>query len=668
MRTVALGGGHGLAASLGALRRVTEDLTAIVTVADDGGSSGRLRRDYGVLPPGDLRMALAALCRDDEWGNTWSKVVQHRFGGDQELAGHAVGNLLIVALWDLLGDTVAGLDWVGRLLGTGGRVLPMAAVPLDIVAEVVGADPARPDEVTTVRGQAECATTPGQVRSITLLPPDPPAVPEAVRAVLDADWVVFGPGSWFTSVLPHLLVPELAAALRVTTARRVVVLNLVPQPGETGGFSPPKHLEVLAGHAPALTVDVVLADTKAAGTGNLADLEKAASMLGARLVVADVAAADGTPRHDPKLLAGAYAQIFQGLAKGAWGKVPPRTGGSGGSSPGQHRGVTPMAMTGVVKDELSRVPVIKPCCRKAEVSTLLRFAGGLHLSEGRVVIEAELDTGAAARRLRASISEVFGHPAEFLVLAPSGLRKGNRYLVRVDKGQSGEALARQAGLIDSYGRPVRGLPRQVVSGATCDCEAAWRGAFLAHGSLTEPGRSMALEITCPGSEAALALVGAARRLKVHAKARDVRGVDRVVIRDGEAIAAMLTRLGAHQAVLAWEERRMRREVRATANRLANFDDANLRRSARAAVAAGARVERALEILGPDAPQHLTMAGRLRMAHRQASLEELGQLADPPLTKDAIAGRIRRLLAMADRRAADQGIPTTEACLTADMLP
>ncbi|HJY94137.1 MAG TPA: DNA-binding protein WhiA, partial [Streptosporangiaceae bacterium] len=169
-----------------------------------------------------------------------------------------------------------------------------------------------------------------------------------------------------------------------------------------------------------------------------------------------------------------------------------------------------MAMTGVVKDELSRVTVIKPCCRKAEVSTLLRFAGGLHLAEGRVVIEAELDTGAAARRLRASITEVFGHPAEFLVLAPSGLRKGNRYLVRVDKGQAGETLARQAGLIDGYGRPVRGLPRQVVSGSTCDCEAAWRGAFLAHGSLTEPGRSSALEVSCPGPEAALALVGAAR--------------------------------------------------------------------------------------------------------------------------------------------------------------
>jgi DNA-binding protein WhiA len=325
-----------------------------------------------------------------------------------------------------------------------------------------------------------------------------------------------------------------------------------------------------------------------------------------------------------------------------------------------------MAMTAVVKDELSRIEVMKPCCRKAEVATLLRFAGGLHISGGQIVVEAELDTGAVARRLRASISEVFGHSSQLLVLAPGGLRKGNRYVVRVAKG--GESLARQTGLVDSYGRPVRGLPRQVVSGGNCDCEAAWRGAFLVHGSLTEPGRSMAMEITCPGSEAALALVGAARRLKVNAKARDVRGVDRVVIRDGDAIITMLTRLGAHESVLAFQERRMRREVRATANRLANFDDANLRRSARAAVAAGARVERALEILGDNAPDHLVMAGRLRVKHRQVSLEELGQLADPPLTKDAIAGRIRRLLAMADRRAADLGIAGTDAGLSMDLYP
>jgi len=142
----------------------------------------------------------------------------------------------------------------------------------------------------------------------------------------------------------------------------------------------------------------------------------------------------------------------------------------------------------------------------------------------------------------------------------------------------------------------------------------------------------------------------------------------VVIRDGDAIGAMLTRLGAHESVLAWEERRMRREVRATANRLANFDDANLRRSARAAVAAGARVQRALEILGDDVPEHLVAAGRLRVEHQQASLEELGALADPPMTKDAIAGRIRRLLALADKRASELGIPSTESALEPDMLP
>ncbi|HJU96530.1 MAG TPA: DNA-binding protein WhiA [Jiangellaceae bacterium] len=324
-----------------------------------------------------------------------------------------------------------------------------------------------------------------------------------------------------------------------------------------------------------------------------------------------------------------------------------------------------MAMTASVKDELARLEVTKPCCRKAEVSALLRFGGGLHIVSGKIVVEAELDTGVAARRLRRDIAEVYGHDSDIAVVSPSGLRKGSRYVVRVVAG--GEVLARQTGLIDGRGRPVRGLPPQVVSGSSCDAEAAWRGAFIAHGSLTEPGRSSAIEVTCPGPEAALALVGAGRRLGIQAKARDVRGVDRVVVRDGDAIGALLTRLGAHDSVLAWEERRMRREVRATANRLANFDDANLRRSARAAVAAGARVERALEILADDVPDHLRAAGLLRLEHKQASLEELGQLSDPPMTKDAVAGRIRRLLAMADRKAADTGVPGTEANLTPDML-
>jgi uncharacterized cofD-like protein len=310
-KVVALGGGHGLAASLSALRRVTRQLTAIVTVADDGGSSGRLRREFGVLPPGDLRMALAALCGDDAWGTTWSRVVQHRFAGQGSLGGHAVGNVLIVALWELLGDTVQGLDWVGRLLGAHGRVLPMASVPLDLAAEVAGADPARPEEITLVRGQAECASTTGRVRSVSLIPADPPACPEAIAAVREADWVVFGPGSWFTSVLPHLLVPELAGALITTPARRLVALNLAPQPGETDGFSPHTHLEVLAEHAPELTVDVVLADRGTAG-GSAAELEKAAAMLGGRLVLTDLAMRDGSPRHDPRRLAGAYAEIFEG--------------------------------------------------------------------------------------------------------------------------------------------------------------------------------------------------------------------------------------------------------------------------------------------------------------------------------------------------------------------
>ena len=322
-------------------------------------------------------------------------------------------------------------------------------------------------------------------------------------------------------------------------------------------------------------------------------------------------------------------------------------------------------MTAQVKAELANIKVTKTCCRKAEAASTLRFAGGLHIVSGRIVVEAELDTGAAARRLRRDIADMFGHTSDVVMVQGNGLRRGSRYIVRVVR--DGESLARQTGLIDQRGRPVRGLPPQVVSGSGCDAVAAWRGAFLAHGSLTEPGRSSALEVTCPGPEAALALVGAARRLGISAKAREVRGVDRVVIRDGDAIGALLTRLGAHESLMAWEERRMRREVRATANRLANFDDANLRRSARAAVAAGARVDRALEILGDEVPDHLKMAGSLRVEHKQASLEELGQLHEPPLTKDAIAGRIRRLLAMADKRAEELGVPDTESSLTPEML-
>lgn len=317
-----------------------------------------------------------------------------------------------------------------------------------------------------------------------------------------------------------------------------------------------------------------------------------------------------------------------------------------------------MALTASVKEELAAYESTKSSVRKAEVSTILRFTSGLHLVSGRIVIESEVDMEATALRMQYYINELYGHESEVTAVSGGGLRRGGRYIVRVNHG--GEALARQTGLLDSRGRPVRGLPPAVVNGSIADSAAVMRGAFLAHGSLTEPGRSSALEFTCPGPEAALALVGAARRLDVIAKAREVRGVDRVVVRDGETISMLLDRMGASETLNSWQERRARKEVRATANRLANFDDANLRRSAQAAVAAGQRVERALDILGDNVPEHLRYAGQLRVAHKQASLDELGRLADPPMTKDAIAGRIRRLLALADKRAGEVGIPGTDS--------
>ncbi|HET7327270.1 MAG TPA: uridine diphosphate-N-acetylglucosamine-binding protein YvcK [Nocardioidaceae bacterium] len=309
---VALGGGHGLAASLAALRRVADDLTAVVTVADNGGSSGRLRRELGVLPPGDLRKALAALCGDDDWGRTWAQVLQHRFASSGELHNHAVGNLLIVALWELIKEQsgpVAGLDWVARLLGAQGRVLPMSAVPLDISAQVAGIDPAQPGRVQTVRGQVEVATTPGRVLEVSIEPGDAPASPEALAAIEAASWVVLGPGSWFTSVIPHLLVPELGGALQRTAAKRLLTLNLAPQPGETDGFSPDNHLEVLAAHAPHFRVDVVLAD--AGAVTDAPALRRTAASLGADLVLADIGMADGSPHHDAERLAAAYASVFE---------------------------------------------------------------------------------------------------------------------------------------------------------------------------------------------------------------------------------------------------------------------------------------------------------------------------------------------------------------------
>ncbi len=306
-KVVALGGGHGLAASLSALRHLTRQLTGIVTVADNGGSSGRLREELGVLPPGDLRMALAALCSDDDWGRTWASILQHRFTGDGPLKDHAVGNLLIAAIWDQLGDHVAGLDLVAELLGAQGRVLPMAAVPLDIEADVHLRS--APDRLTVVRGQSQVASVDGQVIGVRLDPHDPPACPEAVDAVTDADWVTIGPGSWFTSIMPTLLVPELRDALVACAAQRILVLNLGEPAGETEGLTPTDHLDVLSAHAPELGIDVVIADTSLVDSRGT--LEAAARSLGATLVVADVATAPGSDQHDPIRLAAAFSRAMK---------------------------------------------------------------------------------------------------------------------------------------------------------------------------------------------------------------------------------------------------------------------------------------------------------------------------------------------------------------------
>ena len=324
-----------------------------------------------------------------------------------------------------------------------------------------------------------------------------------------------------------------------------------------------------------------------------------------------------------------------------------------------------MALTADVKDELARLEISKTTVRAAELATILRFSGGLHIISGRIAVESELESPIIVHRVRKDLAELYNVRSEAAAVSSAGARRASHYLVRVVDG--GETLARQTGLLDARRRPIRGLPNRLTTGSREELAAIWRGAFLATGTLTDPGRSAALEVTCPANEAAMALVGAAGRLGIAAKAREVRGVHRVVVREGEAISAMLVLMGATASVTSWEEMRQRREVRATANRLVNFDDANLRRSAQAAVAACARVERAMEILDGDIPEHLRYAGELRLRFRDSSLDELGHHAEPPMTKDAVAGRIRRLLAMADKKAADLGIPGTDANLPPELI-
>ena len=323
IKAVALGGGHGLHASLSALRLLTSDLTAVVTVADDGGSSGRIRRELGVLPPGDLRMALAALAGGSAANLAWADLLQHRFGGSGALAGHPVGNLVLTAMLESGEHPISALARLGELVGAVGRVLPMSPSPLDIVAEADRFDPDDPDRTRQIRGQSSIAATPGRVRSVRVLPPGAPACAEAVDAVREADLVVLGPGSWFTSVLPHLLLRELGRALATTRAQVVVVLNLVPQLGETDDHSPQELLGVLLTHAEpvgGLRIDSVVADEGA--VPDRKELEGFTRTIGARLVLSRLAANDSGERHDPRRLSAAMQEALVAAGQiggvGAW--------------------------------------------------------------------------------------------------------------------------------------------------------------------------------------------------------------------------------------------------------------------------------------------------------------------------------------------------------------
>lgn len=311
-----LGGGHGLFQTLRAARACSpEQINAIVTVADDGGSSGRIRAELGQIPPGDLRMALAALTDDDEAGLLWENLLQHRFGGHGALAGHALGNLVIVALTDLLGTSQAALDKVAELSGARGRVLPVCLEPLDLEAEVSGLDE-DPRVMRPVRGQVAVAATPGQVRRVRLIPESPHANPEAIAAILDADLVTLGPGSWFSSVIPHILVPEMVEALAQTRATKAVILNLTAEPGETAGFSVERHIHVLRQHARDLRIDQVIIDSCTfTSSAERAHIERAAATLGAEVAFRDVRSEDGRGRftsvHDPAKLCSALLGSYR---------------------------------------------------------------------------------------------------------------------------------------------------------------------------------------------------------------------------------------------------------------------------------------------------------------------------------------------------------------------
>ena len=454
-RIVALGGGHGLYATLSAARRLTPYVTAVVTVADDGGSSGRLRSELDVVPPGDLRMALAALASDSPHGQLWATIIQHRFGGNGALAGHPIGNLLLAGLNEVLADPVAALDELGRMLGLKGRVLPMCPIALQIEADVAGLD-SDPRMSRVIRGQVAVATTVGKVRRVRLSPGNPPATRQAVDAIMAADLVVLGPGSWFTSVIPHVLVPKLVAALQATHGPAGVGAE---SGGRTGGdrrllgrASHPRVGAARAGIHRARHRRRRGPRTGRTRTRSTQAYRRASSMPKLSLLTCpDLVHLYMTRRGWRRRWSGCGCAAARPRAHFRSRRRPRLPLGQ------STRGDDFVAMTAEVKDELSRLVINSVSARRAEVASLLRFAGGLHIVAGRVVVEAEVDLGVIARRLRKDIHDLYGYNAVVHVLSASGIRKSTRYVVRV--AQDGEALARQTGLLGSArstgARPAR---------------------------------------------------------------------------------------------------------------------------------------------------------------------------------------------------------------------
>lgn len=297
-------------------------------------------------------------------------------------------------------------------------------------------------------------------------------------------------------------------------------------------------------------------------------------------------------------------------------------------------------MTAEVRDEMIRLRNRHQGCRQAQLAAVLRMTAEMRI-RGGLTVAAEVTSEATARYLRREIADLWNITAVATVLGR------DRYEIRV--AQDAARLAKATGLIDGRGREAVGMPISVVGGTLSEIAAAWRGAFLVAGTITAPGRGASMTIHCPSPETAHALVSCARRLGVLAAVRETKAGEQVLIRDADSIVTMMLRMGLRDSVIEWERRGVRQ-------RNDNLTNANARRTAEASVENCVKVEWALNLLGTTAPDNLTETGKLRLAHRDASLEELGRYASPPLTKDAVAGRLRRLVALADKRAKSGAVP------------